>query len=67
MVIDHSESQLPPDELGNPFSTGSQVYHPKFGSGTVHHCSGVGPFSRVTVRFPDFGVKKIVAKYLQAL
>lgn len=69
VVIDHSYSQEVEhtEPSAQVLACGARVYHPKFGEGTVQHASGVGPFSRVTVRFGSGGLKKIVAKFLQPL
>lgn len=40
-----------------PFATGAQVEHPKFGLGTVMLCSD----EHVVIKFDDAGEKKFVA------
>ncbi|MCA9522530.1 MAG: UvrD-helicase domain-containing protein [Myxococcales bacterium] len=78
--IDRSEAQIHDEhsidrrfagatsaESAGSFEIGATVYHTKFGKGVVQHASGVGPFSRITVRFPNHGVRKIVAKFLQPM
>jgi len=45
-------------------AVGTRVRHEQFGEGLVLESSGSGPDARVTVRFPDRGEKRIVARFL---
>ena len=45
------------------FPLGSRVRHPKFGYGTVLRREGEGAETKLTVSFPNFGLKKLVEKY----
>jgi DNA helicase-2/ATP-dependent DNA helicase PcrA len=40
-----------------------RVRHPKFGIGTVISVEQLDDDVKVTVRFPDIGQKKLLAKY----
>ena len=42
---------------------GQRVRHSKFGVGTVVHREGDGAEAKVTVSFPDYGLRKLVQKY----
>jgi DNA helicase-2/ATP-dependent DNA helicase PcrA len=44
-------------------SLGSQVVHPKFGTGVVLNCEGSGAQARVQVSFDEFGTKWLVLAY----
>ena len=44
---------------------GRRVKHPTFGTGKVARVDGAGPKARVTVQFPGFGSKTIVAEFLK--
>ncbi|MBI4464055.1 MAG: UvrD-helicase domain-containing protein [Acidobacteria bacterium] len=50
-------------EAVSDFPPGSRVRHPKFGYGTVLRREGEGDEMKLTIRFPDFGLKKLVGKY----
>jgi DNA helicase-2/ATP-dependent DNA helicase PcrA len=41
------------------------VRHNQFGEGKIVACDGRGPNARVTVSFPDAGLKRIIAKWLE--
>jgi len=45
------------------FKLGSRVRHPKFGYGTVLRLEGKGEETKLTISFPGYGLKKLVAKY----
>jgi DNA helicase-2/ATP-dependent DNA helicase PcrA len=53
--------QARPSEEG--IRMGQRVRHPKFGVGTVLRREGDGDDAKLTVSFPGFGLKKMVAKY----
>ena len=42
---------------------GSTVEHAKYGRGTVLRLEGSGEDTKLTVAFPGYGLKKLVAKY----
>jgi DNA helicase-2/ATP-dependent DNA helicase PcrA len=42
---------------------GSTVEHTKWGRGTVLRLEGTGEDTKVTVSFPGYGLKKLIAKY----
>jgi ATP-dependent DNA helicase UvrD/PcrA len=42
---------------------GTQVRHPKYGLGTVLECEGEGGDTKLTISFPDYGIKKLVERY----
>jgi DNA helicase-2/ATP-dependent DNA helicase PcrA len=42
---------------------GSTVEHAKYGRGTVLRLEGSGEDTKLTVNFPGYGLKKLVAKY----
>jgi DNA helicase-2/ATP-dependent DNA helicase PcrA len=48
-----------PKKLG----PGSTVEHTKWGRGTVLRLEGSGDDTKVTVSFPGYGLKKLIAKY----
>lgn len=43
---------------------GMRVHHAQFGDGVVVSVSGQGPNAKLTVRFGQFGVKTVVARFL---
>jgi len=49
---------------GEPsFRLGEEVYHPKFGKGTIVNKEGEGEETKLTVSFLSVGRKKLVARY----
>jgi DNA helicase II / ATP-dependent DNA helicase PcrA len=44
---------------------GMQVRHAQFGAGEVMACDGSGPNAKLTVRFRNVGLKRIIARLLQ--
>jgi DNA helicase-2/ATP-dependent DNA helicase PcrA len=42
---------------------GSTIEHAKYGHGTVLRLEGTGDDTKVTVSFPGYGLKKLIAKY----
>jgi DNA helicase-2/ATP-dependent DNA helicase PcrA len=42
---------------------GSTIEHVKYGRGTIVRLEGSGEDAKVTVSFPGYGLKKLVAKY----
>ena len=49
--------------FGKTFRVGHYVRHPKFGTGSVVRCEGLGDDSKLTVNFSRFGLKKLIVKY----
>jgi DNA helicase-2/ATP-dependent DNA helicase PcrA len=43
--------------------SGSTVHHPKYGRGTVIRVEGDGDDTKLTISFPGYGLKKLVAKF----
>ncbi len=55
-----------PEQAGRTgFRPGQRVRHPKYGEGTVYRREGDGEDAKITVQFPNFGLKKLVEKYAQ--
>ncbi|OFV95749.1 MAG: hypothetical protein A3H28_00685 [Acidobacteria bacterium RIFCSPLOWO2_02_FULL_61_28] len=48
---------------GAGLAPGNRVKHPKFGYGTVLRSEGKGEETKLTISFPGFGMKKLMAKY----
>ncbi len=46
-----------------PYVTGCRVRHPKWGVGVVRDCYGDGDEQKVTVNFPNIGIKKLVLRF----
>ncbi len=44
-------------------SPGTTITHPNYGRGTIVRKEGEGPDAKVTVSFPKYGLKKLIAKY----
>lgn len=44
-------------------SQGALVTHPNYGRGSIVRVEGEGPDAKVTVHFPGYGLKKLIAKY----
>ncbi|MEP6961459.1 MAG: ATP-dependent DNA helicase Rep, partial [Acidobacteriota bacterium] len=42
---------------------GSTIEHSKYGRGTIMRLEGTGEDAKVTVSFPGYGLKKLIAKY----
>jgi DNA helicase-2/ATP-dependent DNA helicase PcrA len=42
---------------------GSVIEHAKYGRGTVLRLEGSGEDTKVTVNFPAYGLKKLIAKF----
>jgi DNA helicase-2/ATP-dependent DNA helicase PcrA len=45
------------------FGPGSVIEHAKYGRGTVLRVEGSGEDTKVTVNFPSYGLKKLIAKF----
>ena len=52
-----------PARSSGAFRIHSTINHPKYGRGTVLRREGEGEDAKLTISFPGYGVKKIVAKY----
>ncbi|AKU89631.1 ATP-dependent helicase [Vulgatibacter incomptus] len=55
--------RAPAPDTGAPFRIGMPARHPSFGVGMVEGIDG----DKVAVRFPGVGVKRVVARFLQAV
>jgi DNA helicase-2/ATP-dependent DNA helicase PcrA len=44
-------------------ATGSTIQHPKYGRGTILRREGDGEDAKLTISFPGYGLKKLIAKY----
>jgi DNA helicase II / ATP-dependent DNA helicase PcrA len=57
----------PPGAVKKPVARktgpGSSVEHAKYGRGTIVRIEGTGEDAKVTVSFPGYGLKKLIAKY----
>jgi DNA helicase-2/ATP-dependent DNA helicase PcrA len=74
-TVDYSYSQLrlprrggqrgatPQTADGEGFAVGQRVRHKEFGSGTVRAVEGGGDRTKLTVRFDQAGLKKLIARY----
>jgi hypothetical protein len=51
------------ETISPPFNVGDKVRHAVFGDGRVVACEGVGDDAKVTVAFPNLGVKRLVAGF----
>ena len=47
----------------SPPRTGSQVEHPKYGTGTIVRREGDGEDAKLTIHFQRYGLKKLIEKY----
>lgn len=47
----------------DPIVPGSHVRHAKYGKGLVLRCEGSGDNTKLTISFPGFGQKKLIAKF----
>ncbi|MBI4904292.1 MAG: UvrD-helicase domain-containing protein [Acidobacteria bacterium] len=52
----------PPVKKGK-LHPGSSIVHPTYGKGTIVRKEGEGPDAKLTVSFPGYGLKKLIAKY----
>jgi DNA helicase-2/ATP-dependent DNA helicase PcrA len=61
--VDYEFDQRPPEEKSAPFSNGMRVVHPSFGRGIVSCCERTSSGHKVTVRFSNGSVKKLIAEF----
>jgi DNA helicase-2/ATP-dependent DNA helicase PcrA len=45
------------------YSVGARVRHPKWGIGVVRDCYGEGDDQKITVNFPEIGIKRLALKF----
>ncbi|MEW6145986.1 MAG: UvrD-helicase domain-containing protein [Thermodesulfobacteriota bacterium] len=55
----------PGAENGSRYKVGQRIEHPSFGQGTIKRVEGTGDDAKVTVSFQRYGIKKIIASYLE--
>ena len=53
----------PVKKAAKKFGPGSVIEHAKYGRGTVLRVEGSGEDTKVTVNFPSYGLKKLIAKF----
>jgi DNA helicase-2/ATP-dependent DNA helicase PcrA len=59
-----SKPAAPPKQAGSKkVGLGSTIEHAKYGRGTVLRLEGSGEDTKLTVSFPGYGLKKLIAKY----
>jgi DNA helicase-2/ATP-dependent DNA helicase PcrA len=59
----HVQGQPAPVKKAKKFGPGSVIEHAKYGRGTVLRVEGSGEDTKVTVNFPSYGLKKLIAKF----
>jgi DNA helicase-2/ATP-dependent DNA helicase PcrA len=52
-------------ENSGRYKVGQKVVHSSFGEGLIKKVEGSGDEAKVTVFFPGYGLKKIIASYLE--
>ena len=63
--VEYDEGYSPRHDAEAPFRLGQRVRHSKFGEGEVRALSGVGDDLKLTVYFPSFGPKTVVARFVE--
>jgi DNA helicase-2/ATP-dependent DNA helicase PcrA len=60
-----SSDELTPARIdeNNPYRVGRKVRHPVFGVGTIQGCEGDVNDRKLTIQFPNAGLKRLLAKY----
>ncbi|MBF0565763.1 MAG: DUF3553 domain-containing protein [Nitrospirae bacterium] len=58
-----SKLQIEKVSLELPYNTGCRVKHPKWGVGVIRDCYGEENDIKVTVNFPNVGIKRLALKY----
>ena len=61
-AVPAAQSATPPPKK-KKVGPGSTIEHAKYGRGTVLRLEGSGEDTKVTVNFPGYGLKKLIAKY----
>jgi DNA helicase-2/ATP-dependent DNA helicase PcrA len=56
-------SPAPVKKVAKKVGPGSVIEHAKYGRGTVLRIEGAGEDTKVTVNFPSYGLKKLIAKF----
>lgn len=49
------------------FRRGSRVLHDRFGEGIVDMVEGRGPMARLSIRFEEAGIRRVVARFVRSL
>jgi len=65
LVVDYDAGGGADDDGGPGLVVGMKLGHPQFGVGEVRGWQGVGADLKVTLRFPQAGVKTILARFLK--
>ncbi|MBT3182381.1 MAG: UvrD-helicase domain-containing protein [Deltaproteobacteria bacterium] len=60
--FDFDFDQRPAEERVDPYMRGTRVKHPTFGAGVVRTCEKTNAGHKVTVRFQDGQIKKLIAE-----
>ena len=50
---------------GYRYKVGQRIEHPSFGQGIIKRVEGTGEEAKITISFPGYGLKKIIASYLE--
>ena len=58
-----AQAKAAPMKSSKKVGPGSTIEHVKYGRGTVLRLEGSGEDTKLTVSFPGYGLKKLVAKY----
>jgi DNA helicase-2/ATP-dependent DNA helicase PcrA len=58
-----ASSPAPVKKAAKKLGPGSVIEHAKYGRGTVLRIEGSGEDTKVTVNFPSYGLKKLIAKF----
>jgi DNA helicase-2/ATP-dependent DNA helicase PcrA len=65
LVVDYDVGPAAGDDAGPGLVVGMKLGHAQFGVGEVRGWQGVGADLKVTIRFPQAGVKTILARFLK--
>ena len=63
VVVPPPAPPKPAARSSGKLTTGSVIQHPVYGRGTVVRREGDGEDAKLTVSFPGYGLKKLIAKY----
>jgi len=55
--------EIEPKNIFSLYAAGCRVKHPTWGTGVVRDCYGNGEDQKVTVNFPNIGVKRLAVKF----